>query len=201
MLTVELDKFLYEIVRHKHQLRSNKLGMVQVTNFAANRIFDQRVSGRIIKLGDLWAEKPVLLLFLRRLGCAICRNYAQKIQTQIKGIQVIALTFENLGEDSDKDGSFMKGGFWTGPLYRIDKNVYHYLFGKKSIFGILDIDKESLKEVRENKIPGNVKGDGLTLGGQMLVAPPNHVVFEHRQARFGDDATVEELLTAIDSLD
>ena len=55
--------------------------------------------------------------------------------------------------------------------------------------------------MRENKISGNFKGDGLTLGGQILVAPPNRVVFEHRQARFGDDASVEELLTAIDSLD
>lgn len=177
--------------------------MVQVINFAANRIFDQRSPGNVLKLGDLWAEKPVLLLFLRRLGCAICRNYAQKIQDalpQLKGIQVIALTFENLGEDSDKDGSFIKGGFWTGPLYRIDKNVYTYLFGKKSIFGILDIDKDALKEVRKKNTPGNFKGDGLTLGGQILVAPPNRIVFQHRQERFGDDATLEEILTAIDSL-
>jgi hypothetical protein len=178
--------------------------MVQVTSFAANRIFDQREKGRVIKLGDLWAEKPVLLLFLRRLGCAICRNYAQKIQTalpELKGIQVVALTFENLGEDSDKDGSFSKGGFWTGPLYKIDKSVYHYLFGKKSIFGILDIDKESLKQVRENKIPGNFKGDGLTLGGQMLVAPPDRVLLDKRQTRFGDDATLEEILEAINACD
>lgn len=172
-------------------------------NFAANRIFDQRAPGTVMKLGDLWADKPVLFLFLRRLGCPICRNYAQKIQKalpEFKGIHVVAMTFENLGEDSDKDGSFSKGGFWTGPLYRIDKSVYKFIFGKKSIFGILDIDKEALKETRQNNISGNFKGDGLTLGGQILIAPPNRVVLEHRQARFGDDASVEEILAAIGTI-
>lgn len=179
--------------------------MVQLTNFAANRVFDQRQSGRVLKLSDLWAEKPVLFLFLRRLGCAICRNYAAILrdavsQFEAKGVQVVAITFENLGEDSDKDSSFSAGGYWTGPLYRVDKTVYHYIFGKKGILGILDIDKDALKSVRENKVSGNLKGDGFTLGGQILVAPPDRVVFEHKQARFGDDASVEELLKAVERI-
>lgn len=176
--------------------------MVQLTDFAVHRIFDQRQPGTVLKLGDLWADKPVLFLFLRRLGCAICRNYAQKMrdavpQFEAKGVQVVAMTFENLGEDSDKDGSFTAGGYWTGPLYRIDKTVYHYMFGKKGILGILDIDKDALRETREKKVAGNLKGDGFTLGGQIFVAPPGRVVFEYKQARFGDDASVEELLEAI----
>jgi hypothetical protein len=121
-------------------------------------------------------------------------------QFEAKGVQVVAMTFENVGEDSDKDGSFMAGGYWTGPLYRIDKNIYHYLFGKKGLLGILDIDKDALKETREKKVDGNLKGDGFTLGGQVLVAPPGRVVFEHKQARFGDDATVEELLEAVEGI-
>lgn len=179
--------------------------MVQLTSFTANRIFDQRQPDRVLKLGDLWVDKPVLFLFFRRLGCALCRNYAQKMrdavpQFEAKGVQVIGITFENLGEDSDKDGSFTAGGYWTGPLYRIDKNIYHYIFGKKTLLGLLDIDKEALRETRENKVEGNLKGDGFTLGGQVLVAPPNRVVFEHKQAQFGDDATIEELLEAVSKL-
>jgi hypothetical protein len=177
--------------------------MVHFTDFAEYDIFDQRAPGTVLKLGDLWMNEPVLFLFLRRLGCPICRNYAQKIQNalpQLKGVRVVAMTFENLGEDSDKDSSFSKGRFWTGPLYRIDKSVYEFMFGKKGLFGIFDIDKEALKETRQNKISGNFKGDGLTLGGQILIAPPKRVLLEHRQARFGDDATIEEILAAIGTI-
>lgn len=179
--------------------------MVEVTNFTANRVFDQREPGRVLKLGDLWAEKPVVLLFFRRLGCSLCRNYARMMRDVVpafetKGVQVIAMTFENLGEDSDADGSFTAGGFWTGPMYRIDKNVYSYLFGSKGIFGLFDMNREAIKSARENNVKGNLKGDGFMLGGQIIVAPPNRVVFVHKQARFGDDATVEELLKAVDGV-
>lgn len=176
--------------------------MVQITNFASNRIFDQRAPGTVLKLGELWADNPTLLLFFRRLGCPICRNYAKTIQEALpefekKGVRVVGISFEALGEGSDSDRSFEAGKFWTGELYTIDKSVYTYVFGKKSIFGIFDIEKDALKQVRQNKISGNFKGDGLTLGGQIIVAPPNRVVFEHKQKRFGDDATVEEILAAI----
>ena len=179
--------------------------MYQITQFSDTVIEDQRIKGRQTTLGFLWKDTPVLLLFLRRLGCPICRNYAQKIQNVLptfesRGIEVIALSFEALGEGSDFDESFTKGNFWTGPLYRIDKEVYTSLFGKKSIFGILDIDKKALADTRKNGVQGNFKGDGLTLGGQLLIAPPNRIVLDHRQARFGDDASLEEIYDAIHRL-
>ena len=64
----------------------------------------------------------------------------------------------------------------------------------------IDIDRGALKSVRENKVSGNLKGDGFMLGGQILVAPPDRVVFEHKQARFGDDASVEDLLKAVERI-
>jgi hypothetical protein len=33
-----------------------------------------------------------------------------------------------------------KGGYWTGSLYQIDKQVYTALFGKISIYDLHDID-------------------------------------------------------------
>jgi hypothetical protein len=51
----------------------------------------------------------------------------------------------------------------------------------------------SLRDINKNGVTGNFKGDGLTLGGQILVAPPNRVVLDHRQTRFGEDAMLEEI--------
>ncbi len=179
--------------------------MHQITEFSDTLIYDQRIQGRSLKMSDLWATRPTLLLFLRRLGCPICRNYAMQIQKnlpviEVHGVQVVAVSFENLGEGSDSDKSFTKGKFWSGPLYQIDKQVYHALFGKKSIFGILDIDKQALADTKKNGVQGNYKGDGLTLGGQILVAPPNRIMLDHRQTKFGGDASLEEIMDAIQQL-
>jgi prostamide/prostaglandin F2alpha synthase len=158
-------------------------------------------------LKELWQEKPVILLFLRRLGCPLCRSYAgqmDKLRPLIerKGGQVICMSFEFLGEGSDSDKTFEKLGFWTGPLYTIDKSVYSELFGRKGMFdnfyGLLDMKKEAVEKAKDT--PGNYKGDGFQLGGQFVVDTNGKVLFDHRQKLFGDDASFEDLYDSISTV-
>lgn len=158
-------------------------------------------------LKELWQEKPTILLFLRRLGCPLCRTYAQQMDKlrpliERKGGQVICMSFEFLGEGSDSDKTFEKFGFWTGPLYTIDKSVYAELFGRKgmmdSFYGLLDMKKEAVEKAKDT--PGNYKGDGFQLGGQFVVDTESRVLFDHRQKLFGDDASFEDLYDSISSV-
>jgi hypothetical protein len=164
-----------------------------------------------IPLHSLWESKPTLFLFLRRLGCALCRSYAKQMDSHRKAleelkldslnIRVVAMSFEAFGEGSDSDRSFEAGGFWSGPMYVIDKRVYEKLFGRKgltnSFFGLLDMDKEAVAAAKSAGIKGNLRGDGFQLGGQMLVNTQGDVVFQHKQTRYGDDASFEEIQSAI----
>lgn len=157
-------------------------------------------------LKDLWSEKPVVFLFLRRLGCMICRSYASQMEKlrpliEKKGGKVVCMSFEFFGEGSDSDRSFEAIGFWKGPMYTIDKSVYAELFGRKGFmdgfYGLLDMKKEAVDAAKNT--PGNFKGDGFQLGGQFVVSKEGKVVFEHRQKLFGDDATFDQLYDAISS--
>lgn len=164
-----------------------------------------------IPLHSLWESKPTLFLFLRRLGCALCRSYAkqmdrhrkalEELKIENQNIRVVAMSFEAFGEGSDSDRSFEAGGFWTGPLYVIDKRIYEKLFGRKgltdSFFGLLDMDKDAVAAAKLAGIQGNLRGDGFQLGGQILVNTQGEVIFEHKQKRYGDDATFEEIQSAI----
>jgi prostamide/prostaglandin F2alpha synthase len=118
-----------------------------------------------------------------------------------KGGQVIAMSFEFLGEGSDSDRSFEKYGFWKGPLYTIDQSVYAQLFGRKgmmdNLFGLLDMKKEAVE--KSKNVPGNYKGDGFQLGGQFVVSKEGKVLLDHRQKLFGDDSRFEDLYDAISS--
>ena len=158
-------------------------------------------------LCSLWKDKPVVLLFLRRLGCPICRAYIQALSKAASlfeelGAQLICLSFEALGEGSDFDRSFEAGKYWSGPLYTIDKSVYAELFGRKGFFdnfyGLFDMDKDALKSVKDQKIEGNYKGDGFQLGGQFVVDTRGRVLLDHRQKLFGDDAKFGDLLKAVE---
>jgi len=123
------------------------------------------------------------------------------------GARVVCLSFEALGEGSDKDRSFEKGGFWAGELFTLDSSVYKALFGRKGLFsgffGLADISRTKLASCMEKNISGNMQGDGMALGGVFVVCSPTgeppRVLLDHRQQFFGDDPDAEELLEAIAS--
>ena len=80
-------------------------------------------TGRKHLLAHLCAEKPLVLVFLRRLGCQLCRVTAMgyecvRPEIEALGANMVAVTFEALGEGSDADGSFTAGGYWKGPLMK-----------------------------------------------------------------------------------
>lgn len=158
-------------------------------------------------LSQLWQEKPVLLLFLRRLGCRICRAYAQEIQENLYRIEkkatVIALSFEVPGTGSDSDNSFSNGQYWKGPMYVVPKSMYETLFGRKTLFqgmyGIFTIDPVGQMRAEKRNIKGNLQGDGFVLGGQFIISPDGKVLLDHRQRNYGDDATVDDILNILNS--
>lgn len=107
-------------------------------------------SGTTAPLSSLWASSsvPVILVFLRRLGCSLCRVYAQDVEV-LRGelgasARVVCLSFERTGEGSDeppvKGGAWNEGGYFKGEMWRVDQAaVYAPLFGRKGLmngFGI-----------------------------------------------------------------
>ena len=178
---------------------------ISILAFSQTFIVNSRNPSDKRTLSSLWKEKPVVLLFLRRLGCPICRAYIQELSKAAHlfeqvGVHLVCLTFEAIGQGSDYDRSFEAGGYWRGPLYTIDKSVYQQLFGRKGFFdnfyGLLDIDKNAIKSVKDQKIQGNLKGDGFQLGGQFVIDTKGYIHLDHRQKLFGDDAKFVDILQA-----
>jgi hypothetical protein len=166
-------------------------------------------------LGALWAPgadspRPLVLVFLRRLGCSLCRVYAQDVEALRVELgdsaRVVCLSFERFGMGSDeppvKGGSFAEKGFFKGEMYQVldQAAVYGPLFGRKTMLdGIGEVlsDKSGkLALANARGVNGNLSGDGLQLGGQFVVFG-GLVVLDKRQEFFGDDASPEELRAAV----
>jgi len=151
--------------------------------------------------GTLWSDKPLVAVFLRRLGCQICRVQAQDVQginarIEELGGHAACFSFEQFGEGSDVDRSWSAGKYWTGPVWTDrSKGLYKELFQRKGIwsgFGLFDMSKERVKEVKERGVKGNFKGDGFQLAGTFVIDTDGTVVLDHRQKFYGDDATPGE---------
>ena len=180
----------------------------ELLSFSTHVISNARRPEETRQLCSLWEARPVVLVFLRRLGCALCRTtcaeYSEALpQFTASGASIVCLTFERLGEGSDSPPTFEAGGFWQGPLYTIDQSVYLALFGSKGLFngffGLADVSSTKLASCTERKISGNYSSpaSGLVLGGQFVVSRGGVVILDHRQRFFGDDLAAEELLEGV----
>jgi hypothetical protein len=140
-------------------------------------------------LASLWASagaKPTVLVFLRRLGCTLCRVYAQDVEALRvelgESARVVCLSFECFGEGSDAPGSgggsFEEKGFFKGEMWQVlaKEPVYGALFGRGQMMTALGdvLSDKSGKIALANKrgVSGNMQGDGRACSGVFRAKPP-----------------------------
>jgi hypothetical protein len=71
-----------------------------------------------LRAGTLWADKPAVVMAVRRPGCQLCRAEASKLhlikpQLDAAGVRLVALLHEELPEQVAE----FKAQFWPGELY------------------------------------------------------------------------------------
>ncbi|MBD0780099.1 AhpC/TSA family protein [Maribacter sp. ANRC-HE7] len=117
----------------------------------------QNSSNELIKLSDLWKEKPMLLIFWRHTGCGCGFARAAEIRKQYDsitkmGIQVITITQaepERAAFYAKEQG--LKGQLLSDPNYQVYR-AYDLLDGNgPQILGTADIDYSIGKKLQEDR--------------------------------------------------
>ncbi|CAI5458655.1 unnamed protein product, partial [Closterium sp. Yama58-4] len=164
-------------------------------------------NAEVVKIGSFWETQPVVIHFLRRFGCRICRGGAMNMSRAIPhlhkaGVRVVAIGLDHLGVEE-----FVDGGYWKGELYIDDgKRAYRALQLKSiSLWQVayqLLFDKTVKKSLGDTaNVKGDLAGDGLQLGATFLFDKGGRLLHEFRQVTVADHPSPEELLKpfAIDS--
>jgi hypothetical protein len=127
---------------------------------------------------------------------------AMRAEAEELGADVVCLTYERFGEDSDKERAFDRGGFFKGRVLVVPKALYEALFPRRSVLSNLyGVATKGVAQVLESRRRG-VDKTANYVGGTFVVdaaaaAAGGRVLFEKRQRFFGDDATADELIDAL----
>lgn len=70
-----------------------------------------------MELQALWRDQPVVIFFLRRFGCQVCRWTAAEIsklepELRANGVALVGVGPEEFGLQEFKQGGFFKGCKW-----------------------------------------------------------------------------------------
>lgn len=180
----------------------------ELIEFADYDLYDAKTR-RPTKLRALWERAPVVLVFLRRLGCQLCRLRASEFEAARPivaqaGANIVCVTFEYLGEGSDYDNSWSLVACWTGALLADPSQVlFRRLFRRKGLFdGFYGLTDMSRARVAQSSALGfnkqsNIRGDGLMLGGVCVVDVGGEVMLDHRSKYFGDDVPIRVVLDTL----
>jgi peroxiredoxin len=180
----------------------------ELAEFAEYELLDAHTR-RATTLAALSRDTPLVLVFLRRLGCQLCRLRASEFEAARPaiaqaGAACVCVSFEFPGEGSDRDRSWQRVGAWRGALLADpSRTLYRALFRRKTfgdkLWGLLDLSTARMNEstARGFGKDANLAGDGLMLGGCFVLDAGGRVLLDQRSQFFGDDVPIAYVLSAL----
>lgn len=124
----------------------------------------------------LWSESDVVIYFLRRFGCPVCRWISREISSIKQALDENNVKLIGIGPEAVGIDEFVSGKYFAGDLYTDEKReVYQALgFSKFSMMGALGaaVDKETRdlnNKAKSAGLGGNFKGDLKQLGGLLII--------------------------------
>ncbi|XP_056590068.1 prostamide/prostaglandin F synthase [Triplophysa dalaica] len=180
------------------------MSSVDLTKLGANQL-KNATSGEMVEVGSLWREQTVVLFFLRRFGCQVCRWMAAEVSKLEKDLKANGVALIGIGPEDLGLKEFTDGGFLKGEIYIDEKKQCYKDLGFKRYNAINIVPAAMGKKVREiaskasaEGIQGNFSGDLLQSGGMLVVAKGGEKVLMHFvQNTPGDNASLEDIAKAL----
>lgn len=154
------------------------------------------------RLGDVWADQPTIVVFLRHFGCHLCREHAcilrdRYAEAQERGAEIVAI-----GTGSVRYAEAFKRDEQVPFLVLVDddadaanaaavKSVTPFgLFSPRSWPGAM--------KARKNGHKVHKAGRRVTqLGATFVLGPGSEVRFEHVDQHTADHADLEQVFAAL----
>nr|CAB3265205.1 prostamide/prostaglandin F synthase-like [Phallusia mammillata] len=161
-------------------------------------------SGKEVQLKSFWANNDVVIYFLRRYGCPVCRWLAKNISRlqpifDSNNVKLVGISPQTKGSDE-----FLESKLFSGELY-IDeqKKCYKDLdYQQYSFVGALmavkDKDTQLINQkAKKEGISGNLKGDLYQMGGLLVIRKGGEILLNFKQQKGSDHVENPEILKAL----
>ncbi|XP_059185078.1 prostamide/prostaglandin F synthase [Centropristis striata] len=158
-------------------------------------------TGESVELQSLWQQQTVVLFFLRRFGCQVCRWMAAEISKLEPDLAANGVALVGVGPEDFGLKEFKEGGFFKGSIYVDEQKKCYKDLGFKRYTALSVVPAALGKKVRDaaakasaGGIQGNFSGDLLQSGGLLIVAKGGEKVLMHFiQDSPGDHASLEDV--------
>jgi peroxiredoxin len=160
-------------------------------------------SGAKRKVGDYWAEKPVVLVFLRHFGCLLCREHASQLGERYAEITGLKGEVVAVGTGNHRyAAAFIDEERVPYPVLVDDDGLAAQAASIQKVnFFKLVLNRRGLAGMRRARRAGHrvhKAGRRVTqLGATFVIGPGNQVRYEHLDENSGDHAPLDKVIAAL----
>ncbi|SEH10477.1 Peroxiredoxin [Thermoleophilum album] len=160
--------------------------------------------GREVRLGELWAERPAVLVWLRHYGCVHCRAHALELDQRRGEFEEAGVGLWLIGQATPRHAAHFrrKLGIELPVLADRERESYRRAGAKVATFGEL-LGPRSLSAGTQRMLSsfgrvrqGRVVGHPAQLGGALVIDRDGRVMHAHMAEDAADNANADELLAA-----
>jgi peroxiredoxin len=158
-------------------------------------------TGRPRQISEFWAEKPLILFFVRHLGCPLCRSQAAEIRKNVgrfteAGAEIAMVTMGG-AEDAAEFRKRMELPFTV--LADADQECYRAFSvprgGVLSVIGPHLLPSGILQTLKHGA--GKPVGDPWQLPGAFVIDTKGEIRFQHRAKHSADWPKNDDLVAAV----
>jgi peroxiredoxin len=160
---------------------------------------------QVLRLGDLWSTRPVVLTFVRHFGCVFCREQVTELRGDLDRIHAAGAELVVIGNGAPNFiHGFREVTGYDGPLYTDPSRASYKAAEMKrgwSTFLTPKLITNAARALVHGNMQGSVQGDPAQQGGTLVIAPPGKIVFHFVSDTGGDHAKTEDVLAALAKLE
>jgi peroxiredoxin len=156
--------------------------------------------GRLVRLRELWADGPAVIVWLRQFGCPFCRSYAVRLNRARARFTEAGARLALIGQGTPDDAARFRRHLGIHLQVLADAGRVTYLWAGTKIatldelIGPLVVGRALLAMARERVVIGHNTADEAQLGGSVVVLADGTLAFAHISRDASDMASPDELI-------
>jgi peroxiredoxin len=158
--------------------------------------------GADVRLGDLWRDRPAVLVFLRHYGCTFCRANVVSFSRDREKFETAGVRLAAIGHGTPDQAAWFRRKQKVKIALLVDPGRMSYeAAGAKlgvfsEILGARVLARGVKRAIKSGVRPGRVRGEAAQLGGVLVVAPDGSVRYAYLSDDASDNPPTSEVLAA-----
>jgi peroxiredoxin len=173
--------------------------MINARRLAETTVLDP--DGKSLRLGDLWADRPAVVVWLRHFGCLFCKEQTAEFRSRSPEIERRGADVVFVGNGDARHAKGFRDEFCPDCALLTDPKLASYkaIGARGGLVNTLGPQAwaAGIRAFRRGARQQKTQGHPFQQGGVLVIEPGDKVIYSYISKAAGDHPRVDDVIAAI----